>query len=171
MRRLVGLLAVLLLLSASCGENGESPSGSVSVVRIRSGESTDQGCKFTDDLSRYPATYRTDQENCWQAVTIGPLALDELERMKQEVPHFWDNSLPYQQALVGEAIDGECDFNSPAVHAYLEFSETVSTDRENCVMIVNLGPATREQLDNVQHQGTTRSETAVPARTATAPDR
>ena len=165
MRLVFGLLAVLLALTLSCGDIGESSSDPVRVVRIRAGEKIDGECRFTEDLSKFPVTYRTNPENCFQAVTIGPLTGTELERMKQDVPLFWEESSPYQQALVGESVDGECRFDHPAVQAYLEFSEIVSTDKTDCLMIVEMGPATQMQLDEVQRHGNTESSTAVPART------
>ena len=169
MRLIVVLLAALLLLTISCSERGDSGSDPVSVVRIRSGEMMDGQCRFADDLSGYPATFSTDQENCWQAVTIGPLTPGEVERMKQDVPLFWERSSPYQQALVGERIGGECEFSNPAVQAYLEFSEPSSTDLENCVMIVDVGPATEKQIEEVQRHGSVSSETAAPAPSVPSP--
>ena len=163
-----GLLAALLALIVSCG--GESSSEPVSVVRMRQGDMVNGECRFTEDISRYPVTYSTNPEDCWQAVRIGPLSLDELERMKQDVPLFWEESSPYIYGLVGEWIDGECDFDTPAVRAFLEFSEIVSTDATNCRMTVETGPVTQRQLDEVQRlAGATESATAVPAQTEPVP--
>jgi hypothetical protein len=120
-------------------------------------------CRFREDIFGYPATYFPASEDCLQAVRIGPIYPRELEQMKQDVPLFFENSLPFQQALVGEWIDGECRFTSPAVQAYLEFSEPASTDMENCVMIVDVGPATEKEIEAVQLHGSVSSETAVPA--------
>ena len=168
----IGLLAVLLAAAVACGGNdGQSSSEPVSVVRLRTGEKIDGECRFGEDISQYPVTYSTTSEDCRQAVGIGPLSLDELERMKQDVPLFWENSSPYQQALVGESVDGECRFDHPAVQAFLEFSEIVSTDKRSCLMIVEMGPATQMQLDEVQRHGNTESSTAVPARAEPVPDR
>ena len=154
------VVAMLLAMSIACGDDDSDP---VSVVRMREGERIAGECRFAENLSLYPVSFRTNQENCWQAVTIGPLAIAELEQMKQEVPLFWENSLPYRQALVGERIDGRCTFSSPAVQAYLEFSETTSTDLENCIMIVDVGPATERQIEKVQRLGNTGSSTAEPS--------
>ena len=114
-------------------------------------------------------TYSGVSEDCYQAVGIGPLGPDELEQMKRDEPSFWEKSLPYQQALVGERIDGECDFSSPAVQAYLAFSEPTSTDWTNCIMTVDVGPATERQIEEVERHGSTASEAAVPATPEPAP--
>lgn len=164
MRLIIGLLAALLAMAVSCGgDDTGSSSDRVSVARIRTGDKVSGECKFNNDLSKYPVTYSTVSEDCYQAVTIGPLSMVELEQMKLDVPSFWEESSSYQQALVGERIDGECKFDSPAVRAYLEFSEPASTDWDGCVMIIEVGPATERQIEEVQRLGTTRSETAVPA--------
>ena len=165
MRLIAGLLALLLVLTLSCGERGESSSGLVSVVRIRSGERVSAECRFPDDLSRYPVAYSGISDHCVQAVSIGPLTLAELEDMQRQEPSFWENSSPYRQALVGEWIDGECRFTNPAVWAYLEFSEPSSTDLENCVMTIDVGPATEEQIKAVERYGSMSPETP-----ALAPD-
>ena len=158
------LLAALPALAVSCGGGDPvPPSDPVSVVRIRLGEKIDGNCRFAEDLSRYPVAYRTNPENCWQAVGVGPLAIAELEQMKQEVPLFWEKSSPYQYALIGEWIDGECNFDTPAIQAFLEVSEIASTDKTDCHLIVNMGPVTQKQLDEIQRLGTTKSEPAVPA--------
>ena len=162
MRLIAGLLSLLLVLTLSCGERGESSSESVSVARIRVGEKVDGRCGFGDDLSQYPVTYSGISADCVQAVSIGPLTLAELEDMQRQESSFWENSFPYQQALVGEWIDGECQFTSPTVRAYLEFSEPSSTDLENCVMIVDVGPVTEKQIEEVERHGSVSSETAVP---------
>ena len=165
----IGLLAVLLALTLSCG-GGESSSDPVTVVRLRSGEKIDGECRFAEDISQYPATYSMVSEDyCQQAVNIGPLSLDELERMKQDEPLFWGMSSPYQQVLPGEWIDGECKFDHPAVQAFLEFSETVSTDWTACQRLVNMGPATEKQIEELNHLGNTVSETAVPVPVETEP--
>ena len=163
-------VATLLATSMACvGDDSGSSSDPVSVVRMREGEKIAGECRFEVDISRYPVSYRTDQENCWQAVTIGPLAMTDLVEMKQDVPLFWENSLPYRQALVGERVDGQCTFNNPAVQAYLEFSETASTDWESCIMIVDVGPVTEQQIEEVQRLGNTGSSTAVPFSPVPAP--
>ena len=159
-RLITVVVATLLASFVACVANDSGP---VSVVRMREGETIAGECRFAEDLSRYPVSFRTNERNCWQAVTIGPLALAELEQMKQDVPLFWENSLPYRQALVGERIDDRCNFSSPAVQAYLEFSQTASTDWENCIMIVDVGPATERQIEKVQSLGNTGSSTAVPS--------
>ena len=170
MRFVVGLLTVLLVFTLSCNGGSESSSDPVSVVRLRLGEKVYEECRFAGDISQYPVDYSTDQENCLQAVRIGPLSLDELDQMKRDEPLFWENSSPYQQSLVGERIDGECSFDTPFVRAFLTFSETESTDRTNCTMIVNVGPVTEEQIEGVQRLGgTTESETAVPAPSGSVP--
>ena len=161
------MVAALLALTVSC--SGESSSDPVSVVRMRQGDVVNGECRFTEDISQYPVTYSTNPEDCWQAVRIGPLSLDELERMKQDVPLFWEKSSPYQYGLAGEWIDGACNFDTPAVQAFLEFSEIVSTDRTNCHMIIDMGPATQKQLDEIQRLGATESETAVPGATERIP--
>ena len=166
----IGLLAMMLVsivAGVACG--GDAASDQVSVARMRLGEKVDGQCIFGDDLSQYPVTYSEVSEDCWQAVGIGPLTPAELDRMKREESSFWQNSSPYRQSLVGELIDGKCDFSGPAVQAYLEFSETVSTDRTRCVMLVEVGPATEKQIDKVQRFGTTLSSTAVPATTVPVP--
>lgn len=170
-RLITVLLAALLAMAVSCGSDDlGSSSDPVSVVRLRLGEKVEGGCRFLEDISLYPVAYRTNHENCWQAVTIGPLGRAELEEMKQDVPLFWEKSSPYQQALVGERIDGECKFDSPAVRAYLEFSTTASTDWEDCIMIVDVGPVTEEQVEAVQRPGGTHSsETALPAPSSPVP--
>ena len=170
MRLITGLLLALMALTLSCGGDvGNLSSDPVSVTRIRIGEKVDGECRFGDDLSKYPVSYSGVSDDCAQAVTIGPLTLTELEQMKLDAPLFWEESFPYQQALVGDRIDGECKFDSPAVRAYLEFSETVSTDWDSCVMIVDVGPATDKQIEEVQQFGTTKSETAVPATSEPVP--
>ena len=133
------------------------------------GEKVDGQCAFADDLSPYPVTYSGVSDDCLQVVAIGPIRMAELEDMELEEPSFWENSLPYQQALKGEKSDGECDFSHPAVRAYLEFSEIASTDWSNCVMIVDTGPATESQIEKVQRHGSAYSETAVPASYVPAP--
>ena len=137
---------------------------------MRLGEKVDRECRFAEDMSRYPVTFRTNPENCSQAVSIGPLSRAELEQMKQDIPLFWEKSSPYRQALVGERIDGECKFDSPAVQAYLEFSTTASTDWENCIMMVDVGPVTEGQVEAVERLGSRSSEPAVPASPAPVPD-
>ena len=127
------------------------------------GELVGGDCRFSDDLSSYPVEYSNVSDNCYQAVTIGPLTMTHLEEMKRDEPSFWENSFPYRQAFVGEWIDGECKFESPAVRKYLEFSTAVSTDEESCTMIVDVGPATEEQIWAVQRRGSTSSETPVHA--------
>ena len=119
-----------------------------------------------DDLSQYPVTYSGVSENCLQAVTIGPLSLADLDQMQREEPSFWKKSSPYQQSLVGEWFDAKCQFTSPAVQAVLEFSETVSTDWANCIMIVEVGPVTKKQIEKVERLG---SRSRTPARTAVPP--
>ena len=165
MRLIIGLLLALMVLTLSCnGDAGKSSSDPVSVARIRMGEKASGECRFDDDLSKYPVTYSGVSGDCLQAVTIGPMSMTELERMKQDVPLFWEKSSPYQYALVGDRIDGECNFDTPFVRAFLEFSETVSTDQTDCVMIVDTGPFTEKQIEEVQRLGsTTESQTAVPA--------
>ena len=163
MRLISGLLVLFIVLTLSCGERGESPSDPVSMVRIRSGERVDGECRFADDLSRYPVTYSGISDDCVQAVSIGPLTPAELENMQRQEPSFWENSSPYRQALVGEWIDGECQFTSPAVRALLAFSETVSTDWDTCTMIVDVGPASRKLIEQVERHGSASSETAAPA--------
>ena len=163
MRLIIGLLVALLVLTVSCGSR-EASSEPVSVVRMQWGESIDGNCKFAgEDLSRYPVSYRTNRENCLQAVTIGPMSINELEHMKRDVSQFWEESFPYQQALFGQRVDGKCSFGSPALQAYLEFSEVASIIEENCVMIVDVGPATKRQIEEVQRHGMTESSTAAPA--------
>lgn len=171
MRQIAGLLVTLVILTVACDEGGESSSDSVSVVRIRSGEMAGEECRFAGDLSQYSVTYSGISEDCVQAVTIGPLSLAELEDMQRQEPSFWENSFPYQQALIGQWIDGECQFTSPTVRAYLEFSETSSTDLENCVMMVDVGPVTEKQIEEVERHGSVSSETAVPATTVPEPRR
>ncbi len=165
MRLNIGLLALLLISIAACGigNSGETPTDPVSVTRIRMGENVNGECTFEDVLTKYPVTYSGVSEDCYQAVSIGPVTLSELEQMKRDEPSFWENSSSYQQALVGERIDGNCDFSNPAVQAYLQFSEPASTDWARCIMIVNVGPVTEKQIEEVQRHGTTSSETAVPA--------
>lgn len=171
MRLIAGLFVPLLVLTVSCGDGGESSSDPVSVVRVRSGEKVGGECRFGDDLSQYPVTYSGISDDCVQAVTIGPLTLAELEDMQRQESSFWENSFPYQQALVGEWIGGECDFSHPAAQAYLEFSEIASTDLENCVMIVDVGPVTEKQIEKVERHGSVSSETAVPAMAVPEPRR
>ena len=173
MRLIIGLLAVLPIFIVACGtgkgtedsltNGGEAPSDPVSVARIRMGEKINGECIFDDAITKYPVTFSGVAENCLQAVSIGPLSLAELEQMKRDEPSFWGKSSPYQQSLVGEWIDGKCDFSNPAVQAFLEFSENPSTDWTNCIMIVDVGPATVKQIEEVQRFGRSRSETAVPA--------
>ena len=173
MRLIIGLLAVLPIFIVACGtgkgtedslrNGGEAPSDPVSVARIRMGEKINGECIFDDALTKYPVTFSGVAENCLQGVSIGPLSLAELEQMKRDEPSFWEKSSPYQQSLVGEWIDGKCDFSSPAVQAFLEFSETSSTDWTNCIMIVDMGPVTVKQIEEVQRFGSRKSETAVPA--------
>ena len=153
-RLIAGLFAALIMLVVSCGGDADnSSSGPVSLVRLLQGEESGGECVFSIDLSQYPATYTTNPDNCMQVVSVGPVSRVELEQMRQDVPLFWERSSPYQQALVGERIDGQCDFSSPAVQAYLEFSETVSTDSKNCTMIVDVGPVTEDQIEKVQRVG------------------
>ena len=161
MRLFTGLFAALIMLVVSCGGDADDSSGPVSLVRLRQGEESDGECVFSVDLSQYPVTYSTNPDNCMQVVSVGPVTRVELEQMRQDVPLFWESSSPYQQALVGEWIDGECDFSSPAVQAYLEFSETVSTDSKNCTMIVDVGPVTEAQIEKVRRVGG-MSATEVP---------
>ena len=164
MRLFAGLFAALIMLVVSCGgDTGNSSSDEVSLVRLRQGEKSGGACVFSVDLSQYPATYSTNLDNCMQVVNVGPVSRAELDQMRQDVPLFWELSSPYQQALVGELIDGECDFSSLAVQAYLEFSETVSTDSKNCTMIVDVGPVTEAQIEKVQRVGgMSATEVAVP---------
>ena len=161
---IAGLFAALMMLVVSCGGNADNSStGPLSLVRLLQGEKSGGECVFSVGLSQYPATYATNPDNCLQVVSIGPVSRVELEQMRQDVPLFWERSFPYQQALVGERIDGECDFSSPAVQAYLEFSETVSTDSKNCTMIVDVGPVTEDQIEKVQRVGGMRvTEVATP---------
>ncbi len=169
MRLILGLLAALLICTVACGtgntpaNGGEAPTDPVSVARIRMGEKVNGECLFEDVTTGYPVTYSGVSEDCYQAVGIGPLGPDELEQMKRDEPTFWEKSLPYQQALVGERMEGECDFSSPAVQAYLAFSEPTSTDWTNCIMTVDVGPATERQIEEVERHGRTASEAAVPA--------
>ena len=162
MRIIFGLLIGLTMLLVSCGDDaGDLSSEPVSVTRIRAGDLVNGECKFSDDLSGYHVTYSGISDDCAQAVTIGPLSRAELEKMKQDKLSFWESSFPYRQALLGQRIDGECEFESPAVKAFLEFSTTVSTNWENCVMIVDVGPATEQQVEEVQRQGMSESSTPV----------
>ena len=173
MRLIIGLLALLLISIVACGigkdtedvpeNSGEATSDPVSMVRIRMGDKVDGECIFDDDLSQYLVTYLGVSGDCLQAVRIGPLSLAELDQMKRDEPSFWEKSSPYQQSLVGEWIDGKCDFSGPAFQAFLEFSETASTDWTNCIMIVDMGPVTERQIEEVQRLGSTVSETAAPA--------
>ena len=181
MRPFIGSVAVLIVLAVSCGAEESTRGGArdwrgassepVSVARIRQDEKIAGECRFGADISQYPVTYFSPSEDCRQAVRIGPLGADELEQMKREEPLFWGKSSPYQQALVGQRTGGECEFSYPAVQAFLEFSEIASTDWTNCVMIVDVGPATRKQIEEVQRLGTTKSSTAVPAPSAPVPGR
>ena len=127
------------------------------------GELVNGECRFSDDLPNYPVAYSNVSDNCYQAVTIGPMTVGELEEVKQDEPSFWENSFPYRQALMGERINGECKFESPAVRAYIEFSTAVSTDKENCIMTVDVGPATEQQIKAVEQHGSMSSETPLPA--------
>ena len=174
MRIIIGLMALLLMSLVACntGKSAEeapangspAPSDPVSLARIRMGEKVNGQCTFGDGLSRYPVTYSGVSEDCLQGVTIGPLSVAELDQMKRDEPSFWEKSSPYQQSLLGERIDGECNFDTPFVRAFLAFSETESTDRTNCIMIVNVGPVTENQIEEVQHLGgTTESVTPAPA--------
>lgn len=159
---MIVLLFATMMLGFSCGSDG-SKSELVSLTRIRMGELVNGDCRFSDGLSNYPVEYSDVSDDCYQAATIGPITMSELDEMKQDEPSFWENSSPYRQALVGEWIDGECKFESPAVRAYLEFSTAVSTDKENCIMIVDVGPATQEQIKAVERHGSMSSETPAPA--------
>ncbi len=173
MRLIVSLLTVVIVFTISCGSeegtkkaarNGsEASSDSVSVVRIWQGEKVGEECTFGEDISQYPVTYSDYSEDCLQAVRIGPIDPDALERMKQEKPVFWENSNPYYQVLWGEWIDGECKFTAPIIKAYEEFVETVSTDWTACQRTVEMGPVTEKQIDEIQHLGTSVTEVAVPA--------
>ena len=156
------LLFAVMVLGLSCGSDN-SAEELVSLTRIRAGELVNGDCRFSDDLSNYTVEYSNVSGECYQAVTIGPITMSELDEMKQDEPSFWETSSPHRQALVGEWIDDECKFESPAVRAYLEFSAPVSTDEENCTMIVDVGPATEEQVKAVERHGTMSSETPVPA--------
>lgn len=169
MRFITGPFLALMALILSCGGGGNLSSDPVSVARIRIGEKVDGECRFDDDLSKYPVSYSGVSEGCAQAVTIGPLSLTELEQMELDAPLFWKESFPYRQTLLGEKVDGECKFDSPAVRAYLEFSETVSRDWDSCVMTVDIGPVTEKQIEKVQRFGTTKSETPVPAASESVP--
>lgn len=164
-RLIIGLLLALMVLTLSCnGDATSSSSDPVSVARIRMGEKANGECRFDNDLSKYPVSYSGVWGDCLQAVTIGPMSMTELERMKRDEPSFWENSFPYQQSLLGERIDGECNFDTPFVRAFLAFSETESTDRTNCIMIVNVGPVTEKRIEDVQRLGgATESATAAPA--------
>lgn len=170
MRPVFLLLLVSLALTLSCSGDGAYFSEEVRVARILPGENQGGACTFRDEISEYPVTYTTNHEACAQVVSIGPLSRGELEEMKRDYPEFWGHSLAYQQALRGERIDGECTFPHPAVKALLEFSEPVSSDEENCLMIVDVGPATQQQLDAVQSLGNTSSEPAVPDPSADSPE-
>ena len=168
----ISLLATLTLLCVSClGDAGNPSADPVSLARLRQGEKSGGECVFSDDLSQYPVTYSGVSEDCLQAVTIGPLSLADLDQMQREEPSFWKKSFPYQQSLVGEWFDAKCQFTSPAVQAFLEFSETVSTDWANCIMIVKVGPVTKKQIEKVQSLGSGRSATAVPAPSVPIPGR
>ena len=154
MRLIIGLFAALLAVAVSCGgAGGESSSDPVSVVRIRQGEKINRECVFGEDISQYPATYQTNPENCLQAVLIGPIGVDQLERMKRDVPLFWEKSYPYQQVLIGEWVDGECHFDRPGVRALMAVSETVSTDWTACQRLVNVGPVTERQAEEIDRTG------------------
>ncbi len=167
---ILGLALTSLLLAISCSSGPGAPSSDpVSVTRIRAGEKLNGECVFQNDLSKYPVSYLAASQDCYQAVAVGPLSLAELDQMKRDEPSFWEDSLPYRQALTGEMIDGECDFSHPAVQAYLEFSETVSTDLSRCVMTVDVGPATEKQIERVQLHGNSETSTAVPAQSSPAP--
>ena len=162
MRLIIGLIAVPLVLAVSCdGAGGESSSDPVSVVRILQGQRIEGKCVFDDDISQYPATYQTNPENCLQVVSIGPIGVDQLERMKRDVPLFWEKSYPYQQVLIGEWVDGECNFDSPGVRALMAVSETVSTDWTACQRLVNVGPVTERQAEEINRTGG-ESETSEP---------
>ena len=166
-RMTISLLASLTLLYVSClGDAGNPSADPVSLARLRQGEKSGGECVFSDDLSQYPVTYSGVSENCLQAVTIGPLSLADLDQMQREEPSFWKKSSPYQQSLVGEWFDAKCQFTSPAVQAVLEFSETVSTNWANCIMIVEVGPVTKKQIEKVERLG---SRSRTPARTAVPP--
>ena len=175
MRLILGLLAASLICIIACGTGNttatgrEAPLDPVSVARIRMGEKVNGECLFEDVSIKYPVTYSGISEDCYQAVGIGPLGPDELEQMKRDEPSFWEKSFPYQQVLVGERIEGHCDFSSPAVQAYLAFSEPTSTDWTNCIMTVDVGPATERQIEEVERHGSTAREAAVPARPEPAP--
>ena len=163
-RLTIGLLATLVLLSASCvGDADDRSSDPVSMVRIRVGEKVNGECVFDDYIEGYPVAYSGVSEYCSQAVSIGPLRLSELEQLKREIPQFWEESYPYREMLVGDWIDGKCQFTNPAVQAYLEFSETVSTDWTRCTMLVDVGPVTENQIEEVERHGSRSSETPVPA--------
>ena len=168
----ISLLATLTLLYVSClGDAGNPSADPVSLARLRQGEKSGGECVFSDDLSQYPVTYSGVSEDCLQAVTIGPFNLADLDQMQREEPSFWKKSSPYQQSLVGEWFDAKCQFTSPAVQAFLEFSETVSTDWANCIMIVEVGPVTKKQIEKVQSLRSGRSATAVPAPSVPSPGR
>ena len=90
--------------------------------------------------------------------------------MKREVPLFWGNSSLYRQVLIGERIDGKCDFTGPAIHAYLAVSEIVSTDQNSCLITVEMGPVTEKQIEEIQRLGMTESSTAIPQPSEPVPD-
>ncbi len=180
MQPVIGLLAALVVFAVSCSSGEEttrdatdgsgSSSDPVAVVRIRQGERVDGQCRFGEDISQYPVTYSAYSEDCLQAVRIGPLGRGELDQMKQDLPLFWENSSPYQQVLVGEWIDGECEFTSPGVRAFLDVSEIVSADQTSCQMIVEMRPVTQKQIEEINRLGG-ESATAVPAPPVAVPGR
>ncbi len=149
---------------------GEQSHDPVSLARIRQGVTVEGECKFSEDISQYPATYFLPSEDCLQAVRIGPIDRDELEQMKWDVPMFWENSHPYQQVLVGEWIDGKCEFTHPGIRAFLAVSEIVSTDLTKCLMTIEVGPVTERQIEEIQLLGgESESSTAVPAASVVVP--
>ena len=174
------LLVLLLSLSVACAAGtsaeeapavgDEAPADLVSLARIRQGEMIGGECRFSGDISQYPATYSPASDECFQAVRIGPIDPTELERMKRDVPLFWENSSPYRQVLIGKRIDVECDFTAPAVRAYLAVSEIVSTDQNSCRITVELGPVTEKQIEEIQSHGMTESSTAIPQPSEPVPD-
>ena len=177
---LVGLVAVMIMLTISCnaGEdtegaavnNGEQSPDPVSLARIRQGVMVGGECTFNEDISQYQATYFPPSEDCLQAVRIGPIDRDELEQMKRDVPLFWENSHPYQQVLVGEWIDGKCEFTNPGIRAFLAVFEIVSTDLTKCLMTIEVGPVTEKQIEEIQRLGgESESSTAVPAPSVAVP--
>ena len=166
MRLIVNLLAALIVFTISCGPEKaaeQSASDPVSVVRIRQGEKIGGECRFAEDISQYPVTPWPPSENCFEAVTIGPIQRDALEQMKRDRPLFWENSYPWQQVLPGEWIDGECKFTGPVFKVFEEISETLSTDWITCLRTIEMGPVTQKQVEEIERLGTTERSTAIPA--------